>query len=181
MSNPSNNPWDLPEQDPWNQGTYRTGSTRPPKNHGGIIAVLLVLVILLSGIITIMGVVNVRLFRQVNKQSTENTLPISFSNEDTDHLATIPPEDISIAATEACASLHLEDPAVGVENIPQEGGLSLQDIYASVIDSVVSISCTDPSGSSTGTGVIISESGYIVTNCHVVEGAWSITEGIFFS
>ena len=47
MSNPSNYPWDAPENDPWNQGTYRTGSTRPPKSHGGIIAVLLAVSLLI--------------------------------------------------------------------------------------------------------------------------------------
>ncbi len=171
MSNPSNHPWDLPEQDPWNQGTYRTGSTRPPKSHGGLIAVLLVLVILLSGITTILGVVNVRLFRQVNQEAIKETLPISFSNEEPAYLTTIPPEEISITATEGSATLDLADPAVGVENVPQEGGLSLQEIYASVIDSVVSISCTNSSGSSTGTGVVLTYDGYIVTNCHVVEDA----------
>ena len=49
MSNEVNQPWDAPDYDPWNQGTYRTGSTRPPKSHGGLLALLLVLVILLSG------------------------------------------------------------------------------------------------------------------------------------
>ena len=61
MSNHSNFPWDTPEQDPWNQDTYRTGSTRPPKSRGGLIALLLVLVILLYGITTILSVVNIRL------------------------------------------------------------------------------------------------------------------------
>ena len=32
----------------WDQPTYRTGGTQPPKSHGGIIAVLLVLLILFA-------------------------------------------------------------------------------------------------------------------------------------
>ena len=58
-----------------------------------------------------------------------------------------------------------------MENVPREGGLSLQEIYDTVIDSVVSISCADASGGSTGTGVVLTQDGYIVTNCHVVEDA----------
>ena len=176
MSNQSNHPWDAPDYDPWNQGTYRTGSTRPPKSHGGTIALLLVLVILLTGITTILGIVNVRLFHQVKEEHPENTLPISFSNDDHDPIATIPPEEISISATEAPAAdkVTLAPSAPGTENIPQEGGLSLQDIYAKVIDSVVSISCTSSRGSFTGTGVVLTQEGYIVTNCHVVEDAQHI-------
>lgn len=173
MSNQSNHPWDAPDYDPWNQGTYRTGSTRPPKSHGGTIALLLVLVILLTGITTILGIVNVRLFHQAKEEHPENTLPISFSNDNHDPIATIPPEEISISATEAPAAdkVTLAPSAPGADNIPQEGGLSLQDIYAKVIDSVVSISCTSSRGSFTGTGVVLTQEGYIVTNCHVVEDA----------
>ena len=173
MSNEINQPWDTPDRDPWNQGTYRTGSTRPPKSHGGLIALLLVLVILLSGITTILGVVNIRLFRQVNTAEPRETLPISFANDNAPHLSTIPPEEISISATEGPSpdTVELAPPAVGAENIPQEGGLSLQEIYDTVIDSVVSISCADATGGSTGTGVVLTQDGYIVTNCHVVEDA----------
>ena len=58
-----------------------------------------------------------------------------------------------------------------MENIPQEGGLSLQDIYTQNIPSVVSIS-TD---TGSGTGVILSGDGYIVTNAHVVDNSFSIS------
>ena len=176
MSNQSNFPWDAPENDPWNQGIYRTGSTRPPKSHGGIIAVLLTLVILLTGITTILGLVNIRLFRQVNEAEAEQTLPISFYNAEDHIITTIPPEEINISATEAPASetITLAPAAVGQENIPETGGLSLQEIYSNVIDSVVSISCTYLGGSSTGTGVVLTQDGYIVTNCHVVEDAQAI-------
>ena len=48
--NPNHSPYE-----PWNQDTYRTGSTRPPKKRWGLIAVLLTLVILLAGLSTILG------------------------------------------------------------------------------------------------------------------------------
>ena len=54
------------------QESYRTGSTRPPKSYGGVIAVLLILVIFLSGVVTILSVMNIRLFRLVEKQESHN-------------------------------------------------------------------------------------------------------------
>jgi len=67
--------------------------------------------------------------------------------------------------------IDLQASPEAVANIPQEGGLSLQDIYERNIPSVVSISTNQGSG----TGVILSEDGYIVTNAHVVEDAAAIS------
>ncbi len=52
-------------EDPWDRDFYGTGSTNPPKQHGGIIAVLLVLVILLGGVCSAMGILNFRLLQQL--------------------------------------------------------------------------------------------------------------------
>ena len=53
----------------------------------------------------------------------------------------------------------------------EEDALCLQDIYSSVIDSVVSISSMTSSGTSSGTGIIMSSDGYVITNHHVITGA----------
>ena len=63
----------------WAQQTYRTGGTQPPKNHGGIIAFLLALVIFLCGISTALGLMNIRLFRQLTTLSNEEASPVIFS------------------------------------------------------------------------------------------------------
>ena len=172
MSNEQN----YSEYEPWEQSTYRTGSTRPPKSHGGLIAVLLVLVIALCGIVSVLSIANIRLTQRVNASETGDDLPIVYSNG----------PDESTGLTDATSATeddrHPGDTVVALqptkqseENIPQQGGLSLQSIYEKAIDSVVSISCSYPSGSSTGTGVVLTADGYIVTNCHVVENAQEIS------
>ena len=166
-------------QDPWECGVYETGRTKPPKNYGGLVAVLLVIVIFLGGLVSALSVLNIRLFAQLNSQEQERS-SLSLVSEEAGQEAG--ETYTAIASTEAAhilpseaASFYLNPSPDSVENIPQEGGLSLQEIYEKNISSVVSITCDLAGGSSTGTGVILSEQGYIVTNCHVVDGAWAIT------
>ena len=170
------------EKDPWDRGLYETGRTRPPKSHGGLIALLLVVVIFLSGVVSVLSILNVRLFAQLNSQEFHEDSPVSIVSQTSETTGTLDSFDPTTKETdppaetqETCPSLELNPTPNSYENIPQDGGLSLQQIYEQTIHSVVSISCTLPGGSSTGTGVILSEEGYIVTNCHVVENASSVT------
>ncbi len=55
-----------------------------------------------------------------------------------------------------------------------EGEYTLTEIYEKVSPSVVGVSSTTDSGSATGTGIILTEDGYILTCAHVVEDATSI-------
>ena len=50
---------------------YQTGVTAPPKTYSGIIAVLLVLVIFLGGVVSILGLMNIHLFRKLTRQQEE--------------------------------------------------------------------------------------------------------------
>lgn len=58
-------------------GTYQTGRTQPPKRHTGLIAFLLVLVILLSGISTALSIMNLKLYRKLT--IAEQSAPVAFS------------------------------------------------------------------------------------------------------
>ena len=169
------------EEDPWEESSWQTGSTIPPKSRSGLLAVLLVLVIFLSGIVTVLGVLNVKLFRQLKQQEVQEDLAISYNAEtgpestDPPAIMTPPPPDETEPLPQEQVAMELTPTPSSVDNIPQEGGLPLQEIYLRSIDSVVSISCTMQGGSGSGTGVVLSADGYIVTNCHVVEGAHTIT------
>ena len=55
--------------DEHNEHSYGNGSTQPPKSYGGIIAVLLVLVILLGGISSALGILNIRLFSMLEDKN----------------------------------------------------------------------------------------------------------------
>ena len=168
--------------DPWEPGKYETGRTKPPKNYTGLIAVLLVVVIFLSGLVSFLGILNVRLFAQLKAApGSEDQEPVSFVSETEPTEIPLDPADEtessapSVVSKEVGEDTFLLNPSpVSVPNVSQETGLSLQDIYAKAIDSVVSIACSGEV-SSTGTGVVLTQSGYVITNCHVVEGARNIT------
>jgi len=160
----------------WDDRYYGTGPTEPPKERSGIMALMLILIIFLFGIITVLGILNIRLFQELKLKRQETELALSFTTE-----ATLPPETISEVPTTAVteesldfSSMQLQQSPKGKDYIPTEGGLSLQEIYLKNIPSVVSISCSGYGNASTGTGVILTENGYIVTNAHVVDGAGSI-------
>jgi len=61
-----------------------------------------------------------------------------------------------------------------IEALESKGG-SVADIVAQVEPSVVKIACISPDFLSYGTGIIVNEKGYVITNYHVVEGSWLIT------
>ena len=153
---------------------YRTGQMRPRKNRSGLLALLLILVIFLGGIVSTLSLLNIKLFRQMQESPDQEDSSLSFhpvSSQET----TAPAETAAPAPKDSDVTLDLNQSPTSVENIPQEGGLSLQQIYEGAIHSVVSISCTSAGGSSSGTGVIIAEEGYLVTNAHVVQDATAVS------
>ncbi len=57
----------------------------------------------------------------------------------------------------------------------REDALSIPEIVQKVTPSVVGISSQLPQGMSTGTGIVMTKDGYIITNAHVVEDATAVT------
>lgn len=162
----------------WDDRVYGNGPTEPPKNRGALVALMLILIIFLCGIVTMLSLMNIRLFRELNTDKREEELAISFTTEPTTEAVekTAPTQPAAPAVVSAPnATMNLQAAPKGIDNIPEGGGMSLQDIYTLNIPSVVSITCQGSRSASSGTGVVLSVDGYIVTNAHVVENAHTYT------
>ena len=161
----------------WDDSVYGTGPTDPPKSRGALVALMLILIIFLCGIVTMLSLLNIRLFRELNTdKQRQRELAISFTTEPTEE-ETEPtvPADIPAPAAAPNATMNLQAAPKGIDNIPEGGGMPLQDIYTRNIPSVVSITCQGSRSASSGTGVVLSSDGYIVTNAHVVENSQAIS------
>lgn len=62
---------------------------------------------------------------------------------------------------------------------PDAEGLSLQQIYQKAIPSVVSITAASNYSGTTGSGVVLTTDGYVVTNYHVISGAVEISVTLY--
>ena len=169
-NNTNNDSW----QDPWNADFYETGSTRPPKKHRGLFALVLVGGIILGSVLTALGGINLQLLREWNRREKETDLPASLYAGETDQ-TTVPSVPDVTGETTGDLAVELNPAPQGLENVPQTGGLSFQAIYEKCIPSTVSILCDLPRGTSTGSGVVLSSDGYVITNYHVVEGAAAVS------
>ena len=73
--------------------------------------------------------------------------------------------------TDAALQIMPSRPGAETPSAQNAGALSLQDIYTKMIPSVVSIATDRGSG----TGIVMTADGYIITNHHVIESARSIS------
>lgn len=141
---------------------YSTGGRyRPPKrprNHGWLVAVLGVVLLCVSGVAAVY---------RGQGEAAGTTQAVS-------------------AVVSASASAQPQQKIEKDSNIVSGNGnelaiteskgteLSLQDIYKKTIPSVASITATGDSGAATGTGIVMTSDGYIITNYHVVTTARQI-------
>lgn len=166
-------------------GTYHSYTNyRPPrkkkKNRAGLLVVLILLA-LVTGIVS--WAVNF-MDLQVDTQEDKLTLSLGDPGEKLQGTETsvqtqeqvLPPEVAAPPKQEEDVALGISDTPYSVENRPveDEKALSLQQIYEKVSPSVASISCINAMGSGTGTGIVMSQDGYLITNYHVIEDAQQI-------
>ena len=119
---------------PWDDGEYGTGRTQPPKSHSGVIAILLIAVILLTGILTLLGFLNIRMFQQLQQQEIEENVTICFDPNQTGE-ASVPTVSnglVQIDAAQATQTPAAQFPPLATETT----GMSLQEIYVKCIPSV---------------------------------------------
>ena len=157
------------------EGYYGTGDTTPPKDHVGVISLVLVLVVGISSLISVLSLLNVKVFRE--PEPTELSAPVSFYvSADGVLSAELEPREPAVTEPPALEGINtrLEITASpqSLENTAEiPGAISWQEVYEKVMPSVVSITCHDGRSTSSGTGVIMDAGGYIITNAHVVEDA----------
>ena len=168
--NPNNDSW----LDPWDTDFYETGSTHPPKKRRGLFALVLVAGIVLGSILTAFGGINLLRLAEFGAREEEPDLPASLQSGDGETTVPSVPDE-TFSGPYGQATVQLNPSPQGVENVTQEGGLSLQAIYEKCSPSTVSILCTLPRSTATGSGVVLSANGYVITNYHVVEGATAVS------
>ena len=79
---------------------YQTGRTQPPKQRGGALSLLLMAFIFLSGIVSVLGLLNIRLFHRAEESARDN--PVAFSRA----------EESSVQSAAYAGSFYL--PGLGV-------------------------------------------------------------------
>ena len=162
----------LPE---WDQGTYQTGSTTPPKASNGVVTILLLAVILLGGIASALGILNGQQLRDLTTQPGETvevqqgefTKPMDENAIFTLQELPAPqiPEDRKV-------TLQMVESPYYTNNVSNQSLKDGKAVYEANRQSLVEIyTLTHTNSTHSAVGVILSEDGYILTNAYLVEAA----------
>ena len=79
------------------------------------------------------------------------------------------------SSSEASSTINRDDLPTLEQLAAPADAMSIPDVIDKVTPSVVGVTCITNQGIATGSGIILSEDGYIITNAHVIEGAQSIS------
>lgn len=144
---------------------YRGGARRAKRNRGVIFFVLLV------SVFSLLGIAFTAMFLAEQPALPE---PPPAGLEDEQEPA---PEVLQPGEAGGTGVVLKNSPTPKVEYTVDESGiLAIPQIAKKVQPSVVGIICLLRDGSeNTGSGIAMTEDGYIITNAHVIEGAVSIT------
>lgn len=159
--------------------TYQTGSVKAPSGSSAMIALLLSVIVLLMGLFTAMGLINVRMFRQLLDQPdptmplSKEPLPVPTGSQQSVHLSDAPlpsiPDNRTVELALEQAPHYFGQPSEDMQE-------TAQDVYAQNADSLVQVYClTHNNSTQTGIGVVLTADGYLLTNAHVVDSASRIT------
>ena len=130
------------------------------KGTGAVLAILAVCVLAASGVVGY----SLLTYKGVTRQS------VNSQNEKRTPAANKPADDSSQRSD--------RDPGerITLEQLAApEDAMSIPDIVNKLSPSVVGISCITNEGQVSGTGIVLDDKGYVVTNAHVVEGATAVS------
>lgn len=126
---------------------------------------------ILSGVIAVLSVFAIAATSIVGYTLvTGNRIGVSSSDSQSSDNQTVKSK-----ADSSSSSVDRENLPTLVQLATPSDAMKIPDIVEKVSPSVVGISCMTSSGTATGTGIIMSEDGYIITNAHVVQGATAIS------
>ncbi len=142
----------------YNEFTYYPDNQND-RHKSGKVAVVLIIMMTIVAIITV-GTVAVSLS---NDRGTQN------DNSNSGNISPNISANTNVnEQTQTTVNNRTNIPTLTQLSTPEDA-LSIPEIVKKVSPSVVGISCNTYQGTVTGTGFIISEDGYIITNAHVVE------------
>lgn len=148
--------------DPWDRDYYGTGSTQPPKNHGGVIAGLLIAVIVLGSITTGLGILNIQLFRMLRTQNQAEKNIQLIQPQTTD-----PADHSENAVTEGTSAAAL---GLDCATVTEFDARFYRLPYGCLVTRVAEDACTDKAGICTG-DVIVSFNGRTIQSVEELSGA----------
>ncbi len=145
------------------------------QKNGGVIALCVVALLLLVGV-SVAGMMIVYHSAIVTNESGRFSLVIGNRNDENPFApsaTTAAPSD----GTSASVELDINDPPELVTTTPVEndGVLTVPEIAKRIQPSVVSILVSNPYRSGLGSGIIMTDNGFIVTNYHVIENMTVVT------
>ena len=151
------------------EANYTPTEPEKPKNNGGRkagkIFALILAVVLIGGASGFGGAL------LANSMNSDNISATEVEKEETE----TEKETIS-TVTAAPQNSSNEDATLGnlLNVTPANGALTTEQIIHNATPSVVLITSEfeDAQGSGTGTGIVLSADGYIITNCHVIETSY---------
>lgn len=161
---------------PWDDSVYGTGRTEPPKSHGGTVALLLILIIFLCGIITVLGVLNVRLFQKLNtRRESEQSISFATGAELPRRPPPFPRNPLTPPWARTLPPSTCRNALRAWRTSPPRARCPFRKFTAGIstpwYPSPAPVRAQPPPAPAW----ILTEDGYIVTNCHVVENGISIT------
>ncbi len=138
-------------------GSYRP--PRRPKNYGWVVALLGVILLCVSGVAAVYRGQGQVMTPDAAETTAAVQAAAAEAQGETEAVATMDP------------SLALGTGTVLSVSKSDGGEMTLQEIYKKTIPSVASITALRDDGTATGTGIVMTQDGYIITNYHVVTTA----------